>query len=262
MSTASAANAINTQLYASSKVPTIFVYGYSGTHRSSDYLINQSVTNSAATRALTATISRKGAVSFTGKLNNQNPMVQVLLQNNRPSVPQEAGWLVHLLKVLHTKYHVDDYNAVGHSEGSVAWVYANTVLSDVNRRPQLNKLVTIAGHFNGWIGGPGKGVNPNTNTLDDEGRPKYLNTEYKKMLNNNSQIPIGVSVLNIYGNLQDGSHSDGRVTNESSESLKYLLTDQIASYQTAEIHGHAQHSQLHQNKEVVDKMDTFLWGKD
>ncbi len=33
----------------------------------------------------------------------------------------------------------------------------------------------------------------------------------------------GIEVLNIYGDLKDGTHSDGRVSNSSSKSLKYLL---------------------------------------
>ena len=32
-----------------------------------------------------------------------------------------------------------------------------------------------------------------------------------------------IEVLNIYGDLQDGTNSDGRVSNSSSKSLKYLL---------------------------------------
>ena len=71
-----------------------------------------------------------------------------------------------------------------------------------------------------------------------------------------------VSVLNIYGDLKDGSDSDGRVSNASSLSEKYLLRNVAKSYQTLEITGkNAQHSKLHQNAKVAQAIINFIWKK-
>ena len=67
-----------------------------------------------------------------------------------------------------------------------------------------------------------------------------------------------IEVLNIYGDLQDGSHSDGRVSNSSSQSLQYLLRGSAKSYQEMKFKGaKAQHSQLHENKDVANKIIQF-----
>ena len=41
----------------------------------------------------------------------------------------------------------------------------------------------------------------------------------------------------MYGDLQDGSHSDGKVTNQSSLSLKSLLNGYVNSYRTFKVEG-------------------------
>jgi len=69
-------------------------------------------------------------------------------------------------------------------------------------------------------------------------------------------------VLNIYGDLQDGCHSDGRVSNSLSQSLKYLLGNSPKFYKEIKYTGKtAQHSQLHENKDVANKINQFLWNK-
>lgn len=67
-------------------------------------------------------------------------------------------------------------------------------------------------------------------------------------------------MLNIYGDLKDGTHSDGRVSNSSSKSLKYLLGNSPKSYRESKYEGEpAQHSQLHENENVANELIDFLW---
>ena len=50
--------------------------------------------------------------------------------------------------------------------------------------------------------------------------------------------------------------------NSSSKSLKYLLGDSPKSYRESKYEGKsAQHSQLHENKEVAKEFIAFLWTK-
>ncbi|CFO39109.1 cell surface hydrolase [Staphylococcus aureus] len=69
-------------------------------------------------------------------------------------------------------------------------------------------------------------------------------------------------MLNIYGDIEDGTHSDNRVTNVSSKSLRYLVDGKVSSYEEFKVTGKkADHSELHDNTYVTDKMNQFLWGK-
>lgn len=48
----------------------------------------------------------------------------------------------------------------------------------------------------------------------------------------------------------------------SARSLKYLLGNSPASYKESKYTGKsAQHSQLHENKEVANEIINFLWNK-
>ena len=66
-------------------------------------------------------------------------------------------------------------------------------------------------------------------------------------------------MLNIFGDLQDGSKSDGSVAVSSAKSYKYLINGRAKSYREVEIKGkHAQHSRLHRNAQVDRLLIRFL----
>lgn len=61
--------------------------------------------------------------------------------------------------------------------------------------------------------------------------------------------------MNVYGDLEDDSHSDGRVKNSSSKSLRYL-----ESYKEKKFTGPmAQHGRLRENPKVLRTAVDFLW---
>lgn len=61
-------------------------------------------------------------------------------------------------------------------------------------------------------------------TVDKDGKPSRMNQPYQQLrVLKDIYKGKGIEVLNIYGDLKDGTHSDGRVSNSSSKSLKYLL---------------------------------------
>ncbi|WP_435891378.1 alpha/beta hydrolase [Limosilactobacillus pontis] len=71
------------------------------------------------------------------------------------------------------------------------------------------------------------------------------------MLKLRSTFPTNTRVLNIYGDKEDGSHSDGDVPVNSAK-----------SYREVEIKGaNAQHSTLHNNSQVNRELINFLWRK-
>jgi uncharacterized alpha/beta hydrolase family protein len=124
--------------------------------------------------------------------------------------------------------------------------------------PQIQKQVDIAGHFNGILGMDDK---LGESKLDKNGKPNVFRQSYKKLLAIRDSYPKNqIDVLNIYGDI--GDKSDGRVSNNSSKSLKYLLNSREKSYQELKISGkYGQHSKLHESKGVDKALIGFLWAK-
>lgn len=123
--------------------------------------------------------------------------------------------------------------------------------------PQFNKFVAIAGPFDGVIHIDDV---PNQNYFQADGLPAYQNAAFKNYYRQRQAFPKNTQVLNIYGNLADGSNSDSLVTNVSARSLGSLVKGQVASYQEITITGpSAQHSRLHNNDQVNHVVDNFLF---
>ena len=75
-------------------------------------------------------------------------------------------------------------------------------------------------------------------TVDKDGKPSKMNADYEKLLGLKDVYKNkNIEVLNIYGDLKDGTHSDGRVSNSSSRSLKYLLGNSPKTYKESEYKG-------------------------
>lgn len=202
----------------------------------------------------------------------RNPIIQVVFTNNQAGEVQYTRWLMKLMQDLKQRYQIKQINLVGHSMGAYAVVAYAMKASNQTAFPRLNKLVAIAGPFNGIIGHqvgphPNDGTTwtdrPHQNHLLANGRPATGHPEYKRLVKMRHRFPSQTHVLNIYGNLKDGSASDGVVTLVSAKSLKYLVADQAASYHSKAAYGtSAAHSQLHENNPVVDHaLLTFLWDK-
>ena len=94
--------------------------------------------------------------------------------------------------------------------------------------------------------------------LNAQGKPNKMNAAYKQMTGVRKTYPKDqVRVLNIIGDI--GNHSDGRVENISSESLKYLVADRARSYHLVKKKKkNAQHSKLHENTQVDKILIKFL----
>ena len=86
-----------------------------------------------------------------------------------------------------------------------------------------------------------------------------MNADYEKLLGLKDVYKNkNIEVLNIYGDLKDGTHSDGRVSNSSSLLLKNTCWAIVLKHiKNLNIGEKAQHSALHHNKEVSDEIINF-----
>jgi uncharacterized alpha/beta hydrolase family protein len=240
--------------------PTIFLHGW-GSSVNAQHQMTSAIKNSGISNSVTqAIVDSNGKVTLVGSIASdaKNPLIEVGSQNNHNTNYHEDGrWLKNVIVELEKTYKIKKINLVGHSMGNMAIAY---YLLDNNNSnlPKLEKQVDIAGHFNGIIA---RGDKPNKIKLDSNGKPNQMDENYRELIGLRTKYPNKqVKVLNIYGDIGNGTHSDGSVTNASSQSLHYLLDARPISYQERKIIGtNGQHSQLHENKEVDQILINFLW---
>lgn len=249
--------------YQKTKVPTLFIHGFGSSHRAEEHMVNAIVKVGVTQNVIRATIAKDGKVTLSGAWPQSayNPLVEVEFKDNRnPNYRKNSEGLKNVLENLQKTYGIDKFNVVAHSMGNLTLAYYMLDNGQNKKLPQLQKQVNIAGHYDGIIGWDDKA---HQIKLDKDGRPEKMNSTYKELLKLQETYPKDqVSVLNIYGDLDDGSDSDGRVSNNSSRSEKYLLKGRYKSYQELEIKGKkGQHSQLHENAQVDKALINFLWKK-
>ena len=249
--------------YTQNQIVTLFMHGYGGSENSEKFMVNQAVKKGVTKDVITAKVAQNGEVTFDGHLdkNSKNPIVKVEFENNQNGdFNENARWIKNVLTQLKSQYGIKQFNFVAHSMGNMSFAYYMKNYGDDKQLPRLQKQVNIAGTFNGVLH-----LNEKVNeiSVDQNGKPSKMNEDYKNLLSlKDIYKNKGIDVLNIYGDVQDGTHSDERVSNSSSKSLKYLLGDSPKSYKEVEYTGKkAQHSQLHENKDVANKIIQFLWNR-
>lgn len=253
----------NSSSYNHSHTATLFLHGYGGSANSEKYMVQQAVNHGVTNQVITAIVDKNGDITFKGKLakNAINPIVKIELKDNKNgNVKQNASHIKNVLTKLKNDFHIKQYNFVAHSMGNLSFAYFMKLYGQDTQLPQLNKEVNIAGTFNGVLN-----LNEKVNeiSVDKNGKPSKITENYQQLLGlKNNYKDKQIDVLNIYGDIQDGTHSDGRVSNSSSKSLKYLLADSPKSYKESQYTGAtAQHSQLHENNKVANEIIQFLWKK-
>ncbi|WP_125583569.1 alpha/beta hydrolase [Levilactobacillus cerevisiae] len=243
--------------------PTLFMHGFTGNAGSTNNLIDSAQADGYATRTLLATVGWDGHVSFSGTWNksDRHPEVQIVFKNNRNrNYQQDARWLKHVIKKLQRRYGITKFNYVGHSMGNTDIMAYETTFGQRKQLPQLQKYVAIAPAMLGNIVMFPWTV---TTTNATNGRPSEFTPEYQKLVNNRKTIPLNqIRVLSLYGNLDNGTDTDGTISVSSAKSLRYLFWGRSKSFKEVELTGDlASHNALpRRNPEVVRDMEHFLWG--
>ncbi|MBC2101410.1 alpha/beta hydrolase [Listeria marthii] len=242
-------------------IPTLFVHGYSGTVNSFGGMIDRLADEGDVTKSLVMTVAADGTVSTDGNYDkfSNNPTIQVVFEDNKSSMDNQAQWIQNVMKELKNNYHIEKVYAVGHSMGGVSLTsYIEKVGSD-KAYPILEKLVLIGSPLNGLVIGD-DGVT--AYDLTDKG-PKQSSDRYSEFMKNKQKIPTHLRVLNIAGDTLDGTKSDGSVSVASALSGKFIFEGQAESYQEKTFTGkNAAHSKLHENTDVDAEVADFLWGKE
>ena len=247
--------------------PTLFVHGWGSSYHAEESMVAYAQKQHATNSVIRADVSSNGKVTLIGTIKKRakNPIVEVNLQNNKSifagtnnqiaAMNKSSNYIKDVINALQKRYRFNCINLVGHSMGNlqIAFYLRNNATNA--HMPQLNKQVSIAGHYNGYIGEQGA---PNKTVLNRAGKPQKMSAGYRELLSLRKKFPQNTDVLNIYGDM--GSGSDGDVTVNSARSYRYLVSKRARSYQEKEIRGsRAQHSKLHENTKVDRLLVNFLW---
>lgn len=255
--------------YVQSTTPTIFVHGWGSSSHAEEKMANAARQAGVTKTIVVANVDKHGKVSFNKKLPAKaiNPIVEVNLADNKLAGYQDnytAGYhhggtyVKNVVLALEKQHHYAAINLVGHSMGNLEIInYINDNTGN-KKLPKINHLVAIAGHYNGLVGQ----TEAEKATLNQDGQPSWEDDSYKQLLSLRQTFPRNTRVLNIYGDLNNGTHSDKDVPVNSAKSLKYLVAGRAKSYQELEIKGKmGQHSRLHNNNQVNQALIKFLWMK-
>ena len=246
--------------YIKSSTPTIFFHGWGSSAHAEQHMVNAAKRAGVTKTVIQANVNKKGHVTLTGKIprHANNPIVMVNYADNKNSdYHQDGKYALNVIKKLQNTYHFQQINLVGHSMGNMSISFY--LLDDAHdqKLPRLNKQVAIAGHFDGI---KSRDLPTNLAVNSHTGQPDKMSPTYRQLLGLRNVYPKSAKVLNLYGDIGDGS--DGQVTNESSKTIRYLVAGRAASYQEKKFTGkQAQHSKLHSNRQVDQALINFLWSK-
>lgn len=266
--------------YVQKPVPTLFFHGWGSSANAETKMTGAAKRAGVTNTIVRANVSRHGKVSFNKRIpaGAKNPIVEVNLQDNKlasvqpdshgsfaNAYPAGAKYVTDVVKALEKQHHYRAINFVGHSMGNLEIIYyikEHAKQIKQGKLPRIDHYVAIAGHFNGILGFP-PDDKPNAIKLNHKtGKPNKMAPEYKALLPLRQTFPRHTKVLNIFGNLENGSNSDEDVPVSSARSLRYLLNGHAKSYRELEIKGkNAQHSKLHDNSQVNAALIKFIWGK-
>ncbi|MBC1420128.1 alpha/beta hydrolase [Listeria fleischmannii] len=236
------------------KIPTIFIHGYHGTDRSLHGMIRRfDQKYHVATDSMIVHVSKIGEISTEGEYNPnaKNPLINVVFDNNRATITQQAMWMKKVMSYLQKHEDITKFNAVAHSMGGGVWEAYLASYSKDPAYPSINKIVFLAVPLY-----PEEYINGDEQV--DIRNEQEVHANFAERMA--KVLPKNIPVLIIAGDLNDGTKSDGEVKVDSVLYGKKLFQSQ--KVETHVIKGpEASHSNMHELPAVDHYIIPFLFGK-
>lgn len=239
-------------------VPILLVPGTNAGINRFDQFIATAKKNSQSRDILKIIVKTNGKYQITNQHVTQSsirPFIVIAFEDNsEKAVDKQGEWLQGAIEQAQHYYRFKTFDAVGHSNGGLAWT---TYLEKTKNsfRTGLRKLVTIGTPYN------------TTHTKEnDDGNTslsgKDVTTLMQHMIDQNKAIPSSISMLALAGTVTQKAQSDGVVPVQSALASQQIYQPRIKFYTERTITGAtAQHSDLPQNKRVIQYVITFLYDK-
>ncbi|WP_283679191.1 alpha/beta hydrolase [Lentilactobacillus sp. Marseille-Q4993] len=257
--------------------PIVFLHGFNGKYWSEKYLINSLAKHKHVRKGLKVYVDAGNRIKITGNYKQSattHNTIAIIMKNNRAGDYVFTRQLNQAMNKLAKTYKFTRYSAVGHSMGAYTWVNFLETHPKFEKHAKIDRLVTISGAFNGVLrfNGPMSMATGNArylfndgyhiNRFGRKGRPMIIHPEFKHLLKFRKNLPRGLKILNMYGDLGNGTRSDGVVTTVSAQSIRYLVKGLPIAYHQKRFMGYnAQHRMIHINNQPVKKsMAKFLLG--
>lgn len=192
--------------YVDNQTTTFFFHGWGSSYRAERQMANAAKSAGATNTIIRANVDKQGKTTIKGKITkkSRNPIVEVNFADNKNgSYRRDGEYAESAIKAVQKKFGITKMNLVGHSMGNLAIMFYLLKNADNQNLPTLEHHVAIAGHFDGGIG---FGYDKKT-TLNSEGKPSIMEKNYKALLPLRQTYPTTSRVLNIAGDLDDGSKS-------------------------------------------------------
>ncbi|CAJ1229123.1 hypothetical protein LXEBMM8_EKPBGFGD_02159 [Lactiplantibacillus xiangfangensis] len=214
----------------STNIPTVFVAGDYAKAFSTNGFVHRLSATHLMTRALMVHVAKNGhvVVKQFAPLRH-NPTIQVVFADNHHS-KRQARQLATVMHLLNQRYHVQQFNAVGHSSGGNI-IFDYLTANHQEAQPHIQRFVSIG-------------------------------TNYPNAALQLKHLPQQTKILNIAGQIWRTS-GDGEVQLNGILAFSKLLTAHHFEIQTKIIHGNplrTEHSMLHINPTVDAQLATFLYG--
>lgn len=238
-----------------SNIPTLFFHGYLGNGLTFNGMVSRFVRNEVGEESITLTVSPTGEVTETGTwVAGDNPLIQVIFEDNTNQEWQQAEWIQRVLTYLGETYQILAVNLLGHSMGGVSIMRYLSLFGEEGSNVQINRGVTIGSPFNDF--------NEDERDISEItlSGPQILAPRYVEYAENFHRVPQETKFLTIAGDINGDNGGDGTVPVASVAAINHLFYQFELDNQFEKVTGRtAQHTILHENREVDRIVIDFLW---
>lgn len=236
-----------------SETPTLLIPGWGGNSWTYQRLIHRAQKADVAQKAMTIWVAPNGRVIVKGKLNHHNPIIQLLyIWNYTSGYQKQTQQLRRVMFMLHDDYHINQMNVVAHSYGGTEFFHAYLRSTKLRKEIKIPHLVLLGVPVDESFGRK----THYTPLLVHRSKDQNF-TQLQDAINQHPLTSIK-QIDNWMGQTKNGT--DGAVPHVQSQMLKTLLLGQNVKY-SEHIFKHTNHSQLHQRREILDRLMKILWEK-
>ncbi len=239
------------QLNDDSRLPLILIPGTNSDQDRFDDFIQSMRKKIGPRDILKIEVQKNGDLKWTSSLRKKsvNPFIVIsFADNSEEAVDEQAKWIQIAMDKAHDLYKFDAYDAVGHSNGGLAWtMYLEEETS--SQTSQMKKLITL--------GTPYNDLETEDNPYPNRGLLKETE-RLQHMVQMKHAIPNSLSMVSIAGDYKDGS--DGVVPITSVLASEEIYKNDITSYKEKVFYGDdAQHSDLIENEIIINYIVNELY---